>query len=573
MWLALALMLLGALAEGFGLLMIVPLATIAIQGSETGSLWAMRWLSSWPADQRLLGALALFIAAMGARSLLLYARDVLLIRLQAEYEANLQLRSATTLAGRGWPFASSIGQAGMQSLLLSDVPRAGRAVSFAQSMAVGATMLLVQLALTFLLSPGLTAVAVAFLALAFLFSTRPARRGVKSGFAINEAIDESAGSGFRLHAGLKAALAQGTVAPFIDEYRDSLCRATAQQVRFTRDYSWSRQIAAFGAALVAAVLLLVGIRVLELPFPVLIASLALFARMAAPAQQLQTSAIQVAALAPAFVAIEQRLGKLQSSAAQAKAVESLEWAHLTVDRIGVEHQAGLGLSPISFGLNRGDWLGVTGASGAGKTTLIDLVAGLLSPQAGSISIDGRPLAGETLEQWRAAIAYVGQDGIVFNDSVRRNLVAEGAKADEVDLWQALETVGLGKRVRALPAGLNESVGDRGSQLSGGERQRLVLARALLRRPSLLILDEATAALDATSEESLIGRLKALEPRPAALVVAHRESTLRHCDSVLSIQHDGVKSRGVPRSYSQCAIHMSLFFQVPTNPASVMRLQV
>jgi ABC-type multidrug transport system fused ATPase/permease subunit len=99
---------------------------------------------------------------------------------------------------------------------------------------------------------------------------------------------------------------------------------------------------------------------------------------------------------------------------------------------------------------------------------------------------------------------------------------------------------LGQRVRAFPGGLNESVGDRGSQLSGGERQRLAIARALLRRPSLLILDEATAALDSNSEAELVERLKAIKPRPAALVVAHRESTLSHCDSLIAIQHGVVK---------------------------------
>jgi ATP-binding cassette subfamily C protein len=97
-------------------------------------------------------------------------------------------------------------------------------------------------------------------------------------------------------------------------------------------------------------------------------------------------------------------------------------------------------------------------------------------------------------------------------------------------------VGLVTRVRAFPGGLDQSVGDRGSQLSGGERQRLVLARALLRKPSLLILDEATAALDSDSEALLLERLRALDPRPAALVVAHRQSSLAYCDSILPIQH-------------------------------------
>jgi len=536
LWLVLALMILGAVAEGFGLLMIVPLATIAINGADSAVLRFAPWLGSLNGEQRFMAALGLFLGAMAARSLLLFARDALLARLGSEYEANLRLRAAATLASRGWPFASRIGQAGMQSLLLNDVPRAAQAASHLQEMSVGATMLMVQLTLTFVLSPMLTLVAVAFLAAAYVATLRLARRGVSSGIGISEAMDESAGSGFRLHAGLKAALAQGTVAAFVAEYRSTLDRAARQLTRFARDYSSSRQWSAFGAAVAAAALLFVGVRVLALPFPVLVTSLILFARMSGPAQLLQNSALQVAAHAPSFAAIERALGPLTSSAAEREAAEPLDWEQLEFDGVRYEHQPGLGLGSASLHIRRGEWIGICGASGAGKTTLVDLVAGLLAPETGLIEIDGKPLVGQVRERWRAAIAYVGQEGSVFSDSVRGNLLAEGARADDVDLWQVLETVGLGPRVRAFAAGLNESVGDRGSQLSGGERQRLALARALLRRPSLLILDEATAALDPESEALLIERLKAIEPRPAALIVAHRESTLSHCDSVVVIQH-------------------------------------
>ena len=534
-------MLLGALAEGFGLLMIVPLASIAIGRGDSAIFRLVPWAASLSVGQRFVAALALFLSAMAARSLLLFARDILLARLQAGYEANLRLRSAATLARRGWPFASRIGQAGMQSLLLNDVPRASAAAGFLQQMAVGATMLLVQLTLTFVLAPALTLVALAFLAIGSLVSLRFTRRGVRSGLAIVDAMEESAGSGFRLHAGLKAALAQGTVPAFLSEYRSVLDSAADQFTRFARDYGFAQQAAAFGAALVAAVLLLIGVRVLALPFPVLVTSLVLFARMSGPAQLLQNSAVRTAAYAPAFAAIERRLGPLSAVVPDKPAPDAPGWNEVEFEGLAFEYGPGLGLKSASLTLRRGQWLAIRGASGAGKTTLLDLLAGLLVPDGGSIRIDGRPLEGDLLEQWRSALAYVGQEGTVFNDSVRGNLLAEGASADEVDLWQALETVGLGQRVRAFSAGLNESVGDRGSQLSGGERQRLVIARALLRRPSLLILDEATSALDSDGEAELIERLKAMKPRPAALVVAHRESTLSHCDSVVSIQHGIVKA--------------------------------
>ncbi|HKP34242.1 MAG TPA: hypothetical protein VJT70_05620, partial [Sphingomicrobium sp.] len=286
LWLVLALMILGGLAEGFGLLMIVPLATIAINGGPASFLHFAPFAADWTSGQWFMAALALFIAAMGVRSLLLFARDVMLARLQSQYELDLRLRAAATLASRGWPFASSIGQDGMQSLLLTDVPRAAQASAYVQSIALAATMLLVQLGLAFFLSPALTAIALAFLVAGLLASMRVTARGVRSGFAISEAMEQSAASGFRVHAGLKAALAQGTVPAFIEEYRASLGRAADRFTDFARDYSFSRQLAAFGAAVVAAVLLLVGVRLLHLPFPVLITSLILFARMSGPAQML-----------------------------------------------------------------------------------------------------------------------------------------------------------------------------------------------------------------------------------------------------------------------------------------------
>ena len=535
-WVAAALMLLGALAEGFGLLMIVPLASIAIGGAAAPLGPASSIFQMIPGSSRLVFALALFVGFMAARSALLYARQVTLARLEAGYESSLRLRAISTLAARGWPFASRVGQAGMQSLLLNDVSRASRAIDFAQQFAVAAVMLAVQLALATFLSPVLALIALAVLAAGSILAVGWSRRGAASGMALAEHFANSTRSGFRLHAGLKAALAQGSVAQFIAEYKATLGVAREELVRFARDLNASRQLAALAAALAAALLLFVGMRVLHLPFPILIASLALFARMATPALNLQQSAHSFSAHAPSFIAILQRLGGIEPLPRAQPEREPLQWCELEVRDATFEHQPGLGLQPVSLALRPGEWIGIAGPSGAGKTTLIDLVVGLLEPSEGEISIDGSRLEGSTLDRWRAALAYVGQDGTVFNDSVRANLNAGREPADDDALRRVLDLVGLAERIRSFPQGLEQDVGDRGSQLSGGERQRLVLARGLLRAPSLLILDEATAALDPESEARLLERLRQLEPRPAALIVAHRQSTLAHCDSVISIRH-------------------------------------
>ena len=300
---------------------------------------------------------------------------------------------------------------------------------------------------------------------------------------------------------------------------------------------------AFATALAAVVLLVAGARILDLPFPVLAASLVLFARMAAPATSLLQAAHQARAFAPAFSAIEARLGPMidaPDGSAQAAEIEPLEWARAALDNVGFRHESGGGIDGVTLELERGQWLGLEGPSAGGKTTLADVVAGLLEPQQGRITVDGSPLAGSVLERWRSGLAYVGQDGLVFADSVAANLGADRAGVTEDEMWAALELAGLAERVRAFPSGLGHFLGEGGSALSGGERQRLLVARAVLRRPTLLILDESTAALDPDAEAKILERLKSLESRPAGLVIAHRESTLAHCDSRITIQHGAAR---------------------------------
>jgi ATP-binding cassette subfamily C protein len=200
------------------------------------------------------------------------------------------------------------------------------------------------------------------------------------------------------------------------------------------------------------------------------------------------------------------------------------------------HAGGGGVKQADFAIAPGAFAGVAGPSGAGKTTLIDVLIGLLVPQAGEFSVGGVALDPARAMGWRQQLAYVPQDGFVFNDTVRRNLTWACPDADDESLWRALALSGGDAIVERLPEGLDTIVGERGALLSGGERQRITLARALVGSPRLLVLDEALNAVDADSESAVLARLAALDPRPTIVMVSHRAASLIHCDQVIAVDN-------------------------------------
>lgn len=201
------------------------------------------------------------------------------------------------------------------------------------------------------------------------------------------------------------------------------------------------------------------------------------------------------------------------------------------------------LNDVSFEVRPGQMVALVGPSGAGKSTITQLIARLYDTTSGTVRVGGQDVRDVTLESLHAIIGEVTQDAHMFHDTIRYNLLYARPQATEAELWQALDDAQISSLIRSLPEGLDTVVGDRGHRLSGGEKQRIAIARLLLKAPSVVVLDEATAHLDSESEAAVQRALaKALEGR-TSVVVAHRLSTIRSADEILVIGNGSIAQRG------------------------------
>jgi ABC-type multidrug transport system fused ATPase/permease subunit len=199
------------------------------------------------------------------------------------------------------------------------------------------------------------------------------------------------------------------------------------------------------------------------------------------------------------------------------------------------------LSGVNLTILAGDRAGLIGVTGGGKSTLIDMLTGLISPHQGQVLVDGVALNPQNIPEWQRNIAYVPQSIFLLDASIEENIVLGGGQqVDPVRLKRALQLSQLDEVIEKLPAGLQTKVGERGVQLSGGQRQRIGIARALYRESKMLVLDEATSALDSETEKKVMDGIYQLRPDMIILMIAHRLSTLDRCTSIYEVGGGGVR---------------------------------
>jgi ATP-binding cassette, subfamily B, bacterial PglK len=338
---------------------------------------------------------------------------------------------------------------------------------------------------------------------------------------------------------------------FIDQYQVSNL-GSAEIIRYNTTLAalprfWLELLGVTG--IVAIVLLMIA---QNKPMESLLPTLGLFAaaafRLMPSANRLLNSTQNVRFLSAAFNNLHREFCLLEEAKSQEEYSPLSFKKALVLEGIDFRYPSteALVLKEISLSIKQGESVGFIGSTGAGKSTLVDIILGLLLPEIGAVRVDGVDIQ-TNLRGWQDKVGYVPQHIFLTDDTIRRN-IAFGLSADqinEVAVWSSLCAAQLEKFVNDLPEGLDTLIGEGGVRLSGGQRQRIGIARALYHDPSVLVLDEATSSLDTATENGFIEAACALKGDKTLIIIAHRLSTVEHCDYLYRIKGGRIVEEGEP----------------------------
>jgi len=341
---------------------------------------------------------------------------------------------------------------------------------------------------------------------------------------------------------IKFAKIHGTERYHFNRFNESNQQFAEERKRMVRLSLTPQTINLIASAIILSVVVYTGYKFGNMSLSAFLILILLFSRIFPQLMRIQSTYMQIVSLFPAFentMAMKQELETLLKDSAVLR--------DITSSKIIIENE--IAFHDVSFGYISGKSLfenisiiipakkitGIVGPSGIGKTTLMDMVTGLLIPGHGKIQVDGKDLNEIDRASWYNSIAYVPQDSVFTNSSLRENLTMGNDHISDEKVWQTLNRVNAGQFVRELIGGLDTMMSNNAQQFSGGERQRLAIARALLREPSLLLLDEITNSLDWKNEQNIITILLNLKKDITIIFITHKKELINYFDGIIDVE--------------------------------------
>jgi ATP-binding cassette subfamily C protein len=548
---AVALMILVGLTEGLGLLMLIPLLAAAGLDVDEGAMGRLASLISnlfalFGLRPTLLAVLSVYILIVVVQALLARRLNMLTYSLIYEFVGVLRERLYRAVAGSNWLFFSRSRASDFTHALTSELDRVATATYSLLSLTAAAVVTAIYIILAFRLSAALTAIVFACGAgLLFLLRSK-IREARAAGEQISEAYEDLYSASIEHLGGMKTVKSYGAEARNADLFSQLARRVTATLTGASRHHGDAAFWLSVGSVLTLSITVYFSIEVLSLPVATIFLLLFLFARIMPRFSSIQQYYHHLINDLPAFDSFA-RMEARSLAAVETLPEDTQETgfeSEVRLDRVAFAYEeSNIVISELDLSIPARLTTAIVGPSGAGKSTVADLILGLVTPASGRILIDGAPLTPGCLRGWREHIGYVAQETFLFHDTVRANLLWACPGASDEQIWEALRLAAADTFVSALPGGIETVVGDRGVRLSGGERQRIALARALLRKPSLLILDEATSALDSENENRIKRAIEELHGSITILIITHRLFSIARADKIYLIEQGRVVESG------------------------------
>lgn len=549
-------MVLISLFESIGIILLIPLlgltGVINVDFEGNSFISSVNVLfQSIPQNITLLVVLILYLLLITAQGFFHRQQVILSGKIQQGFSKYLRDETYRYLIQADWSFFLKKRKTDIINLMTTELMRVSGGINFFLQFLTSIVFTFIQIGIAFWFSPKMTISVLLFGFAIILFSKKFINRSSLIG---NETVELSKRylAGITDHFnGIKDIKSNSLEKSHIDWVSKISKRIEKNILEMILLRSTSQFIYKIVAAFLIASFLFLSINVFHAQPAELMLIILIFSRLWPRVSSIQQNLEQLSSLIPSFKA----LIDLQNESLKAKEFHERNLNNIKPIFLNREiecrqvkfrydkNQPVYALQEINVKIPTNCMTAIVGPSGAGKSTMIDLLMGLNRPEQGEILIDGVPLNRENLLPFRRSISYVPQDPFLFNSTVRENLMMINPEANEEQIWKALNFASADVFVKNLPDGLDTLIGDRGIKLSGGERQRIVLARAILKNPSILVLDEATSALDTENEAKIQEALEKLKGKMTIIVIAHRLSTIRNADQVIVLDKGKIVQQG------------------------------
>lgn len=533
---------------GIGIVMLIPmLELLDISAGSTGLLARLLLpFNSIPVLFRALVLMGIYVGLIVFKALLTRSLTITQTRFIEGYTLVLRNRLYDAVSHAGWEQLSSRKQADLINLFTAQCGQVSGAVSSMISLLSSLVTASVQIAIACWMSLPVTVIVciVGFVLIgAFMPLRRKSRQYGDEMIRISRdfysellnqlnSIKEMRTYGVEeAHAGKYGGLSQA----FVDA-----------QVKFAHLRSMPNVVYSVASAVLVSMVFMLSVIVMEIETARLMVMVLVFSRLWPVFSSWQGTILNIQTCVPALDKLSKAIAELKASASEQLGTEPIDFKQeVRFEDVAFRYTSGETnvLENISFTLEHGRITALVGRSGAGKSTIADLLMGFLHPGSGRICVDGVELDRNNIRAWRKFIGYIPQNPLIINASVRENLSRFHPGATEEEMIEALKNAVAWDFVQKLPKGLDTVLGDQGVRLSGGERQRIVLARVLMGGPRVIILDEATSALDYESENAVRDVLRNLRTDAAILVIAHRLATVLIADEAIVLEHGRITECG------------------------------